>query len=463
MFLSLIILLVIIFTLLGTIIWNTKNTTSSAPIIACIGEDVKVAYPSTGDPGPFYFFGESVAISGDTLVVGVPGSTTTGTDDYNSSGAVYVYTNGNYTSPPIKAEYPTGTEPQPGYLFGYSIAISGDTLVVGAYGSTTTGTGTVDFSGAVYIYTNGNYTSNPDKVAYPTIGDPQPSYRFGWSIAISGDTLVVGVPGSTTTGTDTYNNSGAVYVYKNGNYTSSPIKAAYPTGKEPQPGYRFGESVAISGDTLVVGARGSTTSGTDDYNNSGAVYIYRNGNYTSNPDKVAYPTIGDPQPGYLFGYSIAISGDTLVVGAYGSTTTGTDVYNNSGAVYVYKNGNYTSAPIKVPYLTGKEPQPNYRFGIAVAISGDTLVVGARGSAQDGTSEYNRSGRVYVYKGGNYTLPPIEVGYVGDYIPLTGYQFGESVCTNGEAVGIGANGQPADGTGTANNAGAVYMYPCIGES
>jgi hypothetical protein len=402
MFLPLIILLVIIFTLLGTIIWNTKNTTSSTSIIACIGEDVKVAYPLAGDPQTSYEFGQSVAISGDTLVVGAYGSTTTGTDDAN-------------------------------------------------------------YSGAVYVYRDGNYTLRPDKVAYPSTGDPQPGYQFGESVAISGDTLVVGASGSTTTGTDTANSSGAVYVYKNGNYTLRPDKVAYPSTGDPQGFYLFGGSVDISGDTLVVGASGSTTTGTGTANSSGAVYVYKNGNYTLPPDKVAYPSTGDPQGFYRFGWSVAISGDTLVVGAYGSTTTGTGTYNYSGAVYVYKNGNYTLRPDKVAYPSTGDPQPGYEFGTAIAISGDTLVVSAPGSTTTGTGTANRSGAVYVYRDGNYTLPPIEVGYVGDYIPLADYEFGYAVCTNGEAVGVGANGQPADGTSEANYAGAAYMYPCIGES
>jgi len=457
MFLTLsLFVLVILFAILGSTVWGKKTLPTG-----CFGTDVKVAYPSAGPPLTNYYFGNRVSISGDTLVVGAPGSPQDGIGDANFSGCVYVYTDGNYGSTPIKAATPPAGAPSSFYQFGHSISISGNTLAVGAVGSTQAGTGTRDFSGCVYVYTDGNYDSTPIKAGNPSTGAPLENYQFGYSVSISGDTLAVGAVGSPQDGIGGANNSGCVYVYKDGNYDSTPIKAGNPSTGTPLANYYFGYSISISGDTLAVGAFGSPQDGTGDANDSGCVYVYKDGNYDSTPIKAGNPSTGTPLANYRFGWSVSISGDTLAVGAYGSPQDGTGVADLSGCVYVYTNGNYGSTPIKAGNPSTGAPLAFYQFGRSVAISGDTLVVGAYGSPQSGIGGEDYSGCVYVYTNGNYHLTPIKVSNVGDFIPLDDYYFGQTVAVDGNAVVVGAHGQTATGTGTANNAGGAYVYPCIG--
>jgi len=454
--LILLFLLVIISTILGTTVWGNKNQITSSPIETCTGNNVKVAYPSEGDPLGGYFFGWSVFMFGDILAVGSYGADTA---DYG--GSAYVYTDGNYDSVPIKLANPSTGPPLQEYFFGISLSIEENILVVGSSGANQDGTSASDRSGIVYIYLNGNYESAPTKIAVPGTGPPVGFYYFGSSVSISGDTLAVGAYGANQDGTSAANFSGSVYVYTNGNYTSTPTKVANPSTGAPQANYYFGICVSISGDTLAVGASGANQNGTGTANNSGAVYVYTNGNYSSAPIKAGNPSTGAPQTSYYFGNVVSISGDTLAVGAFGANQDGISSANNSGIVYVYTNGNYASTPIKVANPTTGPPQASYRFGAAVSVSGDTLAVGAIWANQDGFSGFDRSGLAYIYKNGDYESPPIRVPDVTEFPPIGGYLFGLSVSVSGYKLAVGAPGQTTTGEGTSDDAGGAYVYPCIG--
>jgi hypothetical protein len=458
--LILILISVIIFTALGTTIWSEKNQITSSPVETCTGENVKVAYSSTGDPQANYLFGARLAISGDTLVVVARGANQNETGTANTSGIVYVYEDGNYTSAPVKVGEPEAGPPQSNYVFGSSVSISGDTLAVGASGSNQNGFSTANQSGIVYVYSNGNYTSTPVKVANPTEGPPLINYRFGNSISISGDTLAVGAWGSHQNGVGVADASGVVYVYTAGNYESAPVKVANPSEGPPLADYRFGWSVSISGDTLAVGAYAAAQNGVGTADGSGCVYVYENGNYESAPVKVANPSEGAPLANYNFGWIVSISGDTLVVGAIGATQSGVGTANQSGCVYVYSNGNYTSTPTKVASPSEGSPLTGYNFGYSVYISGDTLVVGAIGAPQNGTGSADNSGLAYVYKNGNYDTTPTTLTIL-DATPVSDYSYGAVVTADGNTVVVGASGQPSSGVGGSNGAGGAYVYPCAG--
>jgi hypothetical protein len=462
--LILLFLLVIISTILGTTVWGNKNQITSSPDVSptetCTGDDVKVAYSSAGDPKNVYLFGGSISISGDTLAVGAYGAPQNETGVFDFSGVVYVYTDGTYTSPPIKVANPSTGPPLADYYFGYRISISGNTLAVGSYGANQDGTSGADSSGIVYVYTDGNYESAPIKVAVPATGAPVFDYLFGSAVSISGNALAVGAYGGAQDGTSGADNSGLVYVYTDGNYASTPTKAGNPSAGPPLLDYFFGYSVSISGNTLAVGAWGSTQSGIGLADNSGVVYVYTDGNYGSTPVKAANPSEGPPLGNYFFGDSVSISGDTLVVGARGANQDGVSLADDSGSVYVYINGAYETTPIKVANPSTGPPLGEYKFGFNVYISGDMLVVAAVGANQDGVSVADSSGIVYVYTDGNYESAPTRLPNVVS--PPGGiYFFGIGISASGSKVAVGCSGQPAINTGTVSNQGGAYIYPCVG--
>ncbi len=217
-------------------------------------------------------FGFSVALAGDTLAVGVPGEASAatgingnqGSNSAPTSGAVYVFTrtNGVWS----QQAYVKASNTEANDEFGYSVALDADTLAVGAWLEASAATGidgnqtdnNAAGSGAVYVFTRTNEVWSQQ--AYVKASNTEANDRFGFSVALAGDTLAVGVPGeaSAATGIDgnqTDNNaagSGAVYVFTRTNEVWS--QQAYVKASNTEANDEFGFSVALDGDTLAVGA-----------------------------------------------------------------------------------------------------------------------------------------------------------------------------------------------------------------
>ena len=389
-------------------------------------------YIKASNTGASDHFGRSVAISGDTMVVGAvyEDSAATGingnqnNNGEQNSGAVYVFVRSGTTW--SQQAYIKASNTQEIDYFGLSVAISGDTIAVGAYGEDSAATGingdqtnnSANGSGAVYVFSRAGTIWNQQ--AYIKASNTQALDYFGSSVAISGHTLAVGAhrEASAATGVNgdqTNNNaneSGAVYVFSRTGTTWS--QQAYIKASNTQAGGYFGSSVAISGDTLAVGAYGEASAATgingDQTNNGvyygGAVYVFsRTGTTWS---QQAYIKASNTEAGDYFGISVAISGDTLAVGTYGEASAATGINGNqtnnsassSCAVYVFTRTGTTWS--QQAYIKASNTEANDQFG-TVAISGDTLAVGAYGEASAATgingdqtnNSASDSGAVYV--------------------------------------------------------------------
>jgi hypothetical protein len=218
--------------------------------------------------------------------------------------------------------------------------------------------------------------------------------NFGTSVAVSGDTAVVGAVREQSNATGVNGNqtdnsanfSGAAYVFvRSGGVWS---QQAYLKASNTEVNDMFGSSVAVTGDTAVVGALGEDSSATgvngneadNGQPNSGACYVFvRSGSTWS---QQAYLKSSNAGNNDQFGASIAISGDTLAVGAFGENSNATGVNGNqannstvfAGACYVFVHSDGSWS--QVAYLKASSSDAVDRFGASIAISGDTLVVGA---------------------------------------------------------------------------------------
>jgi hypothetical protein len=322
--------------------------------------------------------------------------------------------------------------------FGWSVAISGDYVVVGARHEDGPGTD----RGAAYIYER-NYggLDNWGEVAKLTASDAENIDMFGISVAISGDYVVVGAYAED--GAGTYR--GAAYIYER-NYGGLDNwgEVAKLTASDAQNSDYFGNSVAISGDYVVVGAYAEDGVGFS----RGAAYIYeRNYGGQDNWGELAKLTASDAQDWDYFGISVAISGDYVVVGARHEDGPGTD----RGAAYIYER-NYGGQDNwgELAKLTASDAQNVDYFGISVAISGDYVVVGAHGEDGAGLGR----GAAYIYErnyGGQDNW--------GEVMKLTasdaenGDRFGISVAIRGDYVVVGAHYEGGAGI----NRGAAYIY------
>lgn len=303
-------------------------------------------------------FGNSVAISGETAIVGAYADD----DDGDGSGSAYIFVkNGDNWIQQAKL---TANDAADSDLFGVSVAISGDTAIVGAHGDDDSG----QHSGSAYVFVrDGTVWTQQIKL---TAEDGAASDDFGISVAISGDTAVVGANGTDDSGSD----SGSAYIFVR-SVTAWTLQteliandgAAYD---------KFGTSVAISGDTVVVGAFGDDDGG----ENTGSAYIFvRSGTSWTQQDKL---TASDGAAYDTFGSSVAISGDTVIAGAGGDDDSG----ESSGSAYIFiRNANSWSEQDK---LTANDTIAGDNFGISVSISGDIALVGAH--------QHNGSGSAYAF-------------------------------------------------------------------
>ena len=369
-------------------------------------------------------FGNSVAISGETAVIGVPNDDDAGVN----SGSTYLFAkNGNNWEFQSKL---TANDGSANDSFGNSVAISNNSVVIGAPFDSDV----VFNSGSAYVFINngGAWTQQ----AKLTANDAGATDIFGLSVAISNDTVVVGAPQNSDAGVS----SGSAYVFvRNDNAWSQQAKLiAVDAATEDQ----FGSSVSISSDSIVVGSLYDDHAGT----NSGSAYVYvRTGSSWSQQAKLIG---GDVAADSRFGRSLSILHDTIVVGASLDDDGGT----NSGSAYVFvRNGISWSEQAK---LTANDAAADDAFGISVSISNDTIIVGGSLTDDDGTN----SGSAYLFEriGGVWS----EALKITADDAEAEDRFGASVAISGDTIIIGAAYDDYDGV---TNSGSSYLFERDGES
>ena len=300
------------------------------------------------------------------------------------------------------------------------MAIEGDTMVVGAYAENS-------IAGAVYVFTRSGTTWSQQ--AKLVASDAAANDYFGVSVEIDGDTIVAGANYEDTGGSD----AGAAYVFTRSGTTWSQQAKIQASDKEA--GDLFGTSVEIDGDTIVVGAQTEDTGGS----NAGAAYVFtRSGTSWSQQAKIQSSDIAASD---RFGWSAAIDGDTVVVGAYLEDTGG----SNAGAAYVFtRSGTSWSQQAK---LVASDAEATDYFGISVAIDGDTMVAGASYEDTGGSA----AGAAYVFTRSGTTWTQAKKLVASD--AEAGDNFGVFVAIDGDTIVAGANNEDTGG----DNAGAAYTF------
>ncbi len=372
------------------------------------------------------WFGHSVAISGDTAVVGAPGN---GIDLRGEPGSAYVYVRSGTTWSEQAHFFASDAEADD--FFGSSVAISGDTAVVGAPGD---GTAAGSKAGSAYVYVRSGTTWSEQ--AHLFASDAAAYDNFGSSVAISGDTAVVGAPGDSSTIIEG-RKEGSAYVYVRSGTTWS--EQAHFFASNAVPFNFFGDSVAIVGDTAVVGVPGDDTAAGE---SAGSAYIYVRGGTTWSEQ--AHLFASDAAAYDNFGSSVAISGETIVVGANrDSTAAGME----TGSAYVYVRSGATWG--EQARLFASDAAAYDHFGYSAAITGETIVVGAR---FDDTAAGMDAGSAYVYVRSGTTWSEQAHLFASD--TAAGDFFGISVAISGETIVVGA---PRDDIAAGVEAGSAYVY------
>lgn len=292
---------------------------------------------------------------------------------------------------------------------GSSVDVSGSTIISGAPGRD--GSTTLEDAGAAYVWVGASR-----RQLLPATR--RVDARFGESVAVDGTTAVVGAPFESYGGTGT--EEGAVYVFGLSGSEWAQTQRIVATGAAA--GDNFGEAVAIEGTTLVIGVPGRTT-------RQGVVYVYTRSGATWTSTATLMAPVGDRASSRGFGTAVALSGDVLVVGNYNYFNTATEsahVFERTGTTWAH-----------VATLQASDGTVGNYYGIAVAVDGDRIAVGAPANAT--------TGAVYLYERTAGTWSPTQK------LTRSGTTwFGGAVAIDGDLALIGASR-------TSTNAGRAYAF------
>jgi FG-GAP repeat protein len=349
-------------------------------------------------------FASAVAVDGNTAVVGAPFDDDLGFD----AGSAYVFVrNGSVWTQEAKL---LGSTSGANDWFGWSVALNGNTAIVGApqYFSG---------SGKAYVFVrNGSVWTEQQLLV---ISNPSGTDQFGFAVALNGDRALIGAP------THFDPNEGSAFVFlRSGTVWSEEAELHAWDGSESQ----FGIAVGLSGDTAIVGNR---------FDGPGSAFVFiRNGTQWFTEQKL----VPNDSSSY-FGNAVAVSGDTALVGAPGDDDNGPD--SGSASVYLRVAGQW----FLQAKLIGMGVGANDSFGANVALSGDTAVLGARFDSQLASN----AGATYVFTRSGTQWSQAQKLFAGDGGP--GDYFGSSLDVSGTLI---ATGTPyKDGVGV--DSGALYMF------
>ena len=395
--------------------FQNSNSLKMQSLKAAI-EEVKLL--PTLNEGAMY--GASVDVEGDRAVVGAPNE--------NGTGAVYVY---DYDGTNwIETTVLTPQGGATGEQFGYSVSLSGDRIAVGAYLYNDVASAAI--SGSVYVFdlVGASWSQSSQILASNrSLGD-----KFGFSISLDGDRLLVGA--HTTGGNGT--NSGSAYVFDlvSNVWTETQIL----TSTDAAAGDLFGFSVSLNSNSAVIGAIGNDDSG----QSSGSIYIFE---YTASWNEVVKLVASDASAGDLFGYSLSSTSTTVLVGAPNDS----DSFNNAGAAYVFnKTGGIWSQSNKI---VSADLGSQDGFGTAVSLNSNMALISA--FREDANGQFN-SGAVYLFDQVNNSSWS-QIAKITAADANEGVEFGNFVALNNTRLIVGNKNDNDNG----EFSGSAYVYDLVG--
>ncbi len=381
---------------------------------AGLAQTVTLQQAITGPPAASFGSGtdSATAVEGNTMIVGAATET-------SARGAAYVYVRngGSWT---LQQRLVPPDEAGIAMRFGQGVALSGNTVVVGANQARNGGASAI---GAAYVFVRSGTTWAPQ--AKLVASDAASNAGFGASVGIDGNVVVVG---AATMNRPSAPQAGAAYVFRRTGtaWTQEQILAA----PDAAGGDQFGVSVDISGSTVCVGSFLDDVGGNGD---QGSAYVFV---HSGTWNFQQHLTAGDGAANNWFGNHCSISGDTIAVGAPQVTAGG---QANAGAVYVFTRSgvNWSQQQRLTSNVTG-------RFS-KVSVAGNVLAVGASG-------EVSGQGAMYVYGRSGSTWSPLS--RVGNAAETLGRNFASNVGTDGTTIIAGI---PSASPSSGAPGGAVAVF------
>lgn len=362
-------------------------------------------------PLPDTFYGQAVALHANTILIGAPG-------ENNNQGAVYAFQRNGQPVSRLSAAAPAA-----GDFFGSAVALGNERYaVIGAPGRTVAGQA---YRGAAYVFVQPGGQPWSQAALLTADEENAANDEFGSVVAAYGTVMLVGAPFHA-------NSRGAVYVFDYSGTTWTQQQKL--SGAE---GDRFGSALAFQEGTVVIGAPGAA-------GDQGSVYVFTR--IGASLDLQARLTTSGGRAADTFGRAVALDGATLAAGAPGTDIT----YQDQGAavVFAYNKGAWGERQT----LTAQSSERD-RFGAAVALDGDTLLVGAPDHDVDGK---NNQGAAYVFtrSGDGWRMAQKLTASTG----RADDRFGRAVALDGDTLLVGAAGAEAPVV-----PGAAYVFVFDGDA
>lgn len=468
----------------------TRPATTTDGSVNCWYETIALNPTGTNASMTGDKFGYSVNVqeSTSTAIVGAPYHSydTDGSNLLASAGAAWSFKNTNETweqdqkliAENIMNGVTVDNARNANDLFGISVGLKDNSLIIGATGHQydVSGTNPLVNAGAAFLYMRTDNTQPWSAITKLAGDSPErnPSDQYGFSVASTADTIVIGSPNQSYDGNGLFwqNNAGAVYVWVKGSsgWTLQQKLSAQDGSLDGnilrEVGDNFGYSVAISGDTLVVGIpnRSTDATGKTAMTNAGAIMVFkrRNGVWTKYGNMIQG---SDTAAGDTFGDVIDFDGKTIAVGVplHSLDSTGANSLSHAGAVYLFTDsGTAFTQEAKITPTGTNARNANDNFGYSISIKDSLLIVGSPYHSYDdsGQNFTNQAGAAWIFtKSSNIWTQMDKISdftqrrSTTDAFGSTSYVFSDTYLV------VGAPGFSYDYNmrNYASNAGAVYVF------
>ncbi len=401
-------------------------------------------------------FGSSVAIYGDFAVVGAPleDQDSNGENWISAAGSAYVYekdTNGDWN----QIQKLSASSRNTNNKFGYSVACSEDIIVISAYLEDIDG---YEDCGTVYIFskqTDGTWTQKQKLIA----PDKNTNDYFGYSISISNNYLVIGAYNAYVDGN---NKAGAAYIYKqNEDETWSATQKISASDNNAEDYFGYSVSIDQNHILIGAEGEDEDQNQSNYIDFAGSAYIFELNTESDTWNQMQKIVSSDRQASDCFGHSVAISGNYAIIGAYkeDEDVSGTNTLSESGSAYIFKCDNSNNWS-QIQKIVAPDRNVSDNFGNSVALCNNLAAIGSRNEDEDAleTNPTSESGSAYCFKlneSGTWNL--FQKIKASDYEETD--VFGSSVSISGNNIFIGAylEDHDADGLNTKSEAGSAYIF------
>ncbi|MBT7144865.1 MAG: hypothetical protein HN894_16195, partial [Bacteroidetes bacterium] len=449
----------------------TFTFTIPCPVVSNITDWNQIIKAVASDRAASDYFGYSVSISGEYAIVGAYKEDEDATDgnSISDAGSAYIFKTSDCGASWTQVQKIVASDRAADDHFGYSVSISGDYAIVGAYQEDhdATSSNPMVSAGSAYIFQTYDGGETWTEVQKIVASDRAASDYFGKSVSISGDYAIVGASNedSDALGGSLMNNTGSAYIFKtiDGGATWTETKKIVASDRAAED--YFGYSVSISGDFVIVGAysEDEDASGVNTISSTGSAYIFKTSDGGTTWIETEKIVASDRAANDYFGYSVSISGDYAIVGAYreAEDASGGNTMSTAGSAYIFKTSDGGLSWTETEKIVASDRAGSDYFGYSVSISGDYAIVGAYQEDEDaaGGSTKSYAGSAYIFKtsDGGASWTETEKIVASDRAAYD--YFGSSVSISGNYAIVGAYREAEDAAGgnTMSLAGSVYIY------